>query len=209
MDKKGMGFKAIVVIVLLLVTFGIFLIWQIGFGKDIIEETGSTKCQISILQAGSLLGKLKGSEVPNLPGCERIPVEIKFNDKNDIIKELLDKVSGVSKEFCDSDLFTRLDGRYCRKRYHPISFEKKNIEISSVEFEKYLKDNPVDLKCGFLRPKEGINTNFEYSVLYVADFSESIASWGEWLYLGSRYEAEKENIALIQTDKISDLNCVI
>ena len=202
--------KVLVGAIILLVTLGILFGWQFMFGKQIKKEAESGSCRICVETAGGMIGQfaLKEGTLPRLGCCPKIPVEIKGGTKDEVMKELLDRVILASKDFGSSeDTFSRVKGRYCKKRYHPITFVNQDLVISKQEFGGYIEASK-DVKLIVKIPGD-IYTNKKYTILYVADYEDNVEGWMEWFLKGKRFESAKEAVVLSESnpDKLAEFEC--
>ena len=215
MNKKGIGLEGIVIIIVMLVGFLILLgLLIFGIKPWAEKDVASTAtCRMSIMQAGTWLGQkaLEKGQLPRL-NCPKISVEIKGETQEEIMKELINLMIKVSYDFGATETFSRMEGRYCRRRYHPITFKKKDIDIYYIEktFVTSIEEAIVHFK---LVPKfpESIYTDREYSIVFVADYDESWGQWGYNVFVPSfweeRLKGEDEGIMLVESDKIIEEGC--
>ena len=145
MDKKGMAWETLAIIIVLIVSFVVIFGWSLLFGSHIKEEGKSAGCSLSIIQASSFIGSTKsqitGKDLPSL-SCPKIPVEIKSDKEDEIIEELSDYIYKVAKEFSKVGFVRVYEGRYCRRRYHPINFVSSLDAISKEKLNSYIQKNP-------------------------------------------------------------------
>ncbi len=179
MDKKGIGWGIIAGVLLLLIFFIGYFIWQVDFVAWVKEDVApSASCGISLIEASKQMS-LPGKDV-GLPvlRCEKIPVEIGAKDSETIKKELLDLITETVDTFSVKKVFSKIEGVYCRKRYHPITFSQKDLKIT--DFDAYLKKNlPASLVRNLkFYPKE-IDTNKEYSILFIVIYDSLYDTWIE------------------------------
>ncbi len=214
MDKKGLAWATLVAIIIILVSFVIIFGWQYFFGEFIKEESGSSTCKLSVLKASNEIGILEKDDLPKL-NCPKISVEIKGEKEEEIKSELLDLFVKASSDFGVSrETYSKITGKYCRRRYHPITFKKKGLVVKN--FLSYLSKNKPKNFVGELAysPSE-INTNNEYSILFVVVYKEdwwkSLKNLG-WrtITLGGfeyKFKSGDLGFAIVKSDEVLGLGC--
>lgn len=214
MDKKGIGWGIIVIIIIILISAIIIFGWQFKFGKWAKGMGESSACKISIIQSSSFLGRLQLEDWPNLKGCPVDSIEIKGNDEDEVIKELSEYMFNAAKDFYGNKYFSKEIGRYCRKRYSPLTFKKKDLKILKQKFYSYLDQNrPNEINFWIYAYKEEpyIDTSKSYSMIFVADFGMSLLREAEEALpsvLEKPVESELIAIEFVENSKIEEeLEC--
>lgn len=206
MYKKGMGWSTIVGIIILVVSFAIILGWYITQGVSIVGEKEDITCKLSIIQAGSIIGTLKLQDLPKIR-CAKIPVEIKADNKQEVMEKLADLMVKTSDTFCGNKVFTKAEGLYNKPRYSPITFTNKDLKISPEEIDYFLKENPQKSLCGLVFPIEGVDTSKDYATIFMAYYKEDWETYAKNIFLPKFLEislkSQNEIVGLIRNDLVS------
>ena len=214
MNKKGIAWATLIMIIIILVSFVIIFGWQFFFGKFVKEESESSICKSSVIISASKIGTALSPVLPKL-NCPKIPVKIESKNEEGIKKELLDLLVRASGDFgVVRKTYSKITGTYCRRRYHPITFKKKDLIIK--DFSSYRNKNIPDNFVGdFIFPVKEINTNREYSILFIVIYRDNWETYLAniaWkpLTLGSfqyKYESQYIGFALMESMDVLYLKC--